>query len=295
MVAVDGTGAAPHTGGDPSVPAAIGLTSLSPELQERVARVRQVQGRLLCRRSPLVALEASALAGCGAFVTGAASGWLVLRTMPTLVTSSDQRVVLTLVGGVFALTVTAGTAGYATARWRHARTIPSRGRAGAGGPGILIALLAAGGVLLTVQPWHFPPTNVVSVSAFRVGEYLALHQVAGGAVLFGKGNTPVAYLQTAGGSWVEATLPQSAVAAVVDEISVSPGMMYTRGDVAQGIGARQQRAIRGRTEWLWLAVGAAGASAALCTFAERRRWRNAPWLAPITDDTVRAMARLVPG
>ena len=138
---------------------------VSRELQERVARVRQVQGRLLCQRSPLVALKASALAGCAAFATGVASGWLVLRTMPTLVTSSDQRVVLTLVGGVFALTVTAGTAGYASARWRHGRTIPAHGRIGARGPGLLMALLAAGGVLLTVQPWHFPPTSVVSVSA----------------------------------------------------------------------------------------------------------------------------------
>ena len=242
MVEIDGIGAGggaavPASAAMPAVPAmppVIELTTLSPELQERVDRVRQVQGRLLARRSPVVALEASALAGCAAFVAGVASGWLVLRTVPTLVTSSDQRVVLTLVGGVFALTVIAGTAGYATARWRHARTIPSRGRVGARGPGLLVALLGAGGVLLTVQPWHFPPTNVVSVSALRVGEYLALHQVVGGAVLFGKGNTPVAYLHTTGGSWVEATLPQSAVAAVVDEIGVSPDMTYTRGDVAPG-------------------------------------------------------------
>jgi len=243
----------------------------------------------------VVALEAAALAGCGAFVAGAASGWFVLRKTPTLVTSSDQRVVLTLVGGVFALTVTVGTASYVTARWRHARTIPSLGRVGAMGSALLLVLTAVGGVLVTVQPWRFPSTDVVSASTLRAGEYLALHEVTGGAVLYGKGNTPVAYLRTTMGTWIEAMLPQSAVAAVVHDISVPPGITYTRAQIAEGIGGSQQRAIRERAEWLWLLVGGTGAWMAVLGFAQRRRWREAPWLAPIADDTVRAMARAQAG
>jgi len=238
-----------------------------------------------------VALEAAALAGCAAFAAGAASGWFVLHKTPTLVTSSDQRVVLTLVGGVFALTVTAGTASYVTARWRHARTIPSRGRVGATGSALLLALTAVGGVLVTGQPWRFPSTNVVSISTLRAGEYLALHEVSGGAVLYGKGNIPVAYLHTTMGTWIETMLPQSAVAAVVQDISASPGITYTSAQIAQGIGGSQQRVIRERTEWLWLLVGGMGAWTAVLGFAQRRRWRDAPWLAPIADDTMMAMER----
>jgi len=238
-----------------------------------------------------VALEAAALAGSGAFVAGVVGGWFVLRQIPTLVTSTDQRVVLTLVGGVFAMTVTAGTAGYASARWRHARTIVSRGRVRASGIGLLFALVAAAGVLGSMQPWRFPATTVVSVSALRAGEYLAQHQVAGGSVLFGKENIPVAYLRTTGGNWVEATIPQSAVAAVDQEISLSSHTMYTSGDIAEAIGGGQQRAVRARAEWLWSVVGVVAAWTALSVSAQRRRWRGAPWLAPIAQDTLRAIAR----
>lgn len=238
-----------------------------------------------------MALEAAALAGSGAFVAGVIGGWFVLHRIPTLVTSSDQRVVLTLVGGVFALTVTAGAAGYATARWRHARTIVSRGRVGAWGIGLLFAFTAAVGVLGSMQPWWFPSTTVHSVSALRAGEYLAQHQVAGGSVLFGKANIPVAYLRTTGGSWVEATIPPSAVAAVDQEISLSSGTMYTRSDIAGAIGGGQQRAVRARAERLWSVVGVMAVWTALSVSAQRRRWRGAPWLAPIAEDTLRAIAR----
>lgn len=285
----------PLAGRGSSSPVAIESTSLAPELQQRVTRIRQVQGRLLCRRSPVVALEASALAGGGAFAAGVAGGWFVLHRMPTLVTSSDQRVVLTLVGGVFALTVTVGAAGYVSARWRHARTIPLLGRVGATSSALLVALIAVGGVLITVQPWRFPSTNVVSVSTLRAGEYLALRQVAGGAVLYGTANIPLAYLRTTTGTWVEARLPQRSVAAVVQDLSVSPIVTYTRGQIARGIGGSQQDAIRQRTEWLWLMIGVMGVSTAVLGSAERRKWREAPWLAPIADDTVRAMARAQAG
>src|ERR1700680_4371890 len=142
VVEIDESVPSPGAGQGSARPVAIEAPPLAAGLQQRVTRIRQVQGRLLCRRSPVVALEASALAGCGAFAAGVASGWFVLHKMPTLVTSSDQRVVLTLVGGVFALTVTAGMAGYVTARWRHARTIPFLGRIGATGSGFLFVLTA---------------------------------------------------------------------------------------------------------------------------------------------------------
>ena len=290
VVEIDKASAYPGGGWDPSNPAGIGPMS-SLKLQERVTRVRQVQGRLLCRRSPVVALEAATLAGSGAFVAGVVGGWFVLRKIPTLVTSTDQLVVLTLVGGVFALTVTAAVAGYATARWRHARTIVSQGRVGASGIGLLFALIAATGVLSSVAPWGFPSTNVLAVSALRAGEYLAQHQVAGGSVLFGNENIPVAYLRTTGGDWVEATIPQSAVAVVDQEISLSSGTTYTRSDIAEAIGGGQQRAVRARATWLWLVVGAMAAWTALPVSAQRRRWRGAPWLAPIAEDTLRAIAQ----
>ena len=238
-----------------------------------------------------MALEAATLAGSGAFVAGVVGGWFVLHKIPTLVASTDQRVVLTLVGGVFALTAMAGAAGYATARWHHARTIVSRGRVGASGIGLLFAFIAATGVLASMQPWRFPSTTVHSVSALRAGEYLAQHQVAGGSVLFGKENIPVAYLRTTGGIWVEATIPQSAVAAVDQEISLSSETMYTRSDVAEAIGGGQQRAVRTRAERLWLAVGAMAVWTVLSVSTQRRRWRGAPWLAPIAEDTLRAIAR----
>lgn len=185
----------------PSLPGPVGIVpaAFPEELQERVARVRQVQGRLLCQRSPVVALKATALAGCGAFATGVASGWFVLHKESILVTSTDQRVVLTLVSGVFALTVGAGTAGYATARWWHARTIPSKGRVGASGLGLLLALVVAGAVVATLQPWSFPSANVAVASPLVVGLDLAQHQVSGGLMVYGKDNTVVVYLRTTRG------------------------------------------------------------------------------------------------
>ena len=164
----------------------------------------------MCRRSPVVALKAAALAGWGAFVGGAAAGWFVLHTMPSLVTSTDQPVVLSLVGGVFALTVATGTAGYAAARWWHARTIASQGRVRATGIGLVLALVVAGGAVGALQPWSFPSAHVVVASPLVVGEYLAQHQVTGGVMVYGKDNTAVVYLHTTQGKWIEAAIPPSA-------------------------------------------------------------------------------------
>ncbi len=238
-----------------------------------------------------MALKAATLAGCGAFVAGVVLGWFVLHKIPTLVISTDQGVVLTFVGGVFALTIAAATACYATVRWRHARSIPSEGSVRATGVGLLIALTAIGGVVVTIQPWGLSTTNVLVVSALGAGEYLAQQHVAGGSVVFGKGNTPVVYLHTTRGTWVEATIPQSAVSAVDQDISMSHGVMYTQSEIALGIGGRQQNAIRARTEWLWILVAMMGAWTGVSAFAARRRWRDAPWLAPISADTLQAMVR----
>jgi len=65
-------------------PVTVDLTQLPLELQEQVAHLRQGQGRWLCQRSPVVAMKAAALAGCGAFVASAAVGWFVLHQVPTL-------------------------------------------------------------------------------------------------------------------------------------------------------------------------------------------------------------------
>ena len=280
----------------PVSPGALGSAGIEPkpfppELQARVARIRQVQGRFLCRRSPVVALKAAALAGGGAFVAGAAVGWFVLHTMPSLVTSTDQRVVFSLVGGVFALTVATGTAGYATARWWHARTIPSKGRVRATGVGLVLALVVAGGAVAALQPWSFPPAHVVVVSPLVVGEYLAQHEVTGGLMVYGEDNTAVAYLHTTLGKWIEAAIPPSAIATVYQEIPVSPRVTYTQGGIARGIGGGQQDALRNGTEWLWLMVGVMGAWTVACAVAQRRRWRHAPWPAPVTDDTLQAIER----
>ncbi len=240
----------------------------------------------------MVALKLGALAGFGAFVAGAVVGWFVLHTMPILVTSTDQRVVLSLVGGVFALTVAAGTAGYVTARWWHARTISSKGRVRATGVGLVLALVGAGGVAATLQPWSFPSANVVVVSPLVAGAYLAQHRVTGGLIVYSKDSTAVAYLHTTRGRWIEAAIPQSAEAAVYDEIPVSAGITYTQGAIAREIGGGQRAALRNGTEWLWLMVGFLGVWTAVGTVAQRRRWRDAPWLAPITSDTLQAIARL---
>jgi len=215
----------------------------------------------------------------------------VLHTMPSLVTSTDQPVVLSLVGGVFALTVATGTAGYATARWWHARTIPCKGRVRAVGVGLVLALLGAGGAVAALQPWSFPSARVVVVSPLVVGEYLAQHQVAGGLMVYGKDNTAVAYLHTSQGRWIEAAIPPSAIATVYQEIPISPHVTYTQGRVAREIGGGQQDALRNDTEWLWLIIGVMGAWAVACAVAQRLRWRNAPWPAPVTDDTLRAIER----
>jgi len=239
----------------------------------------------------VVALKAAALAGCGAFVAGTVTGWFVIHKESILVTSTDQPVVLRLVSGIFVLTVAAGTAGYATARWWHARTIPSKGRVGATGLGLLIAFVVAGAVVATLQPWSFPSANVVVVSPLIVGVNLAQHQVAGGLMVYGKDNSAVAYLRTTRGKWVEAAIPQSAEAAVYQEIPVSAGATYTQGEIARAIGGRQEGALWRRTERLWFVVGVMGSWTAALAVAQRRRWRNAPWPASVGNDTVQAIAR----
>ena len=236
--------------------------------------------------------EGSRAAGCGAFVAGAAVGWFVLHQMPTLVTLSDQGVVLSLVVGVFVLTLAAGTAGYATARWWHARSIPSRGRVRALGVGLLLVVAAAGGVMATLQPWRFPSADVLVVSPLAAGEYLAQHQVVGGLIVY-QNDAPVAYLRTALGTWVEAAISRSAVLAVDQGIPASPG--YTTEGIAREIGDGQPGALRTGTEWLWLLVGVMGAWTAALAVVQRRRWRQAPWPAPVASDTLRAMARASAG
>jgi len=237
-------------------------------------------------------MKAAGLAGCGAFMAGAAVGWLVLNQMPTLVTVTDQRVVLTLVGGLFVLTAIAGTAGYATARWWHARSIPSRGRVRATAVGTLVALVAAGGVVASVQPWCFPSAHVLVVSPLAAGEFLAQHQVVGGLVV-SSNDAPVAYLRTAMGTWIEAAISRSAVMAVDQAIPAASG--YTPESIAREVGDGQQGALRTGTEWLWLVVGVMGAWAAALAVVQRRRWRQAPWPAPVASDTLRAMARAYSG
>ncbi len=239
----------------------------------------------------MVALEAAAMAGSGAFITGAVVGWFVLNAMPTVVTLTDQRVVLTLVGGIFALTVAAGTAGYAIARWRHRHSIISKGRVRATGVGLLVALVGAGVSVTTLQPWWFPSAHVLVVPPLVAGEYLALHEVTGGLVFDGKDDVPVLYLQTTRARWIDAAIPQSAVLAVEQAILAAHGLPYTPGQVALGVGGGQQGALRSRAEWLWFVVGVVGAGTVVLAIAQRRQWRNAPWPAPVAADTVRAIAR----
>jgi len=205
---------------------------------------------------------------------------------------TDQRVVLTLVGGFFALTAIAGTAGYATARWWHTRSIPSKGRVRATGVGILLALLAAGGVVASVQPWRFPPAHLLVVSPLAAGEYLEQHQVVGGLIVY-QNDARVAYMRTAMGTWIEAAISRSAVMAVDQAIPASPG--YTPGGIGREIGDGQQGALGTDTEWLWLVVGVMGAWAAMLAVVQRRRWHQAPWAAPVANDTLRAMARAYTG
>ena len=129
------------------------------------------------------------------------------------------------------------------------------------------------------------------VSPLVAGAYLAQHHVTGGLIVYSKDSTAVAYLHTTPGRWIEAAIPQSAEAAVYNEIPISADITYTQGTIAREIGGGQQAALRNGTEWLWLMVGVLGVWTAVGAVAQRRRWRDAPWLAPITSDTLQAIAR----
>ncbi len=237
----------------------------------------------------MVALKTAVLAGCGAFAAAAIVGWFLLHMMPTVVTVTDQRVVLAIVGGAFALTVATGTAGYFTARWRHAHSIPAKGMIGARAVGLLVAIVAVGSVVMALQPWRFPSANVRSVSPLVLGEYLAQGQVAGGLVVYAKDDEAVAYLQTNLRQWIAATIPQTAAVAVNQEIS--KGLTYSRGAVATEVGDGQQGALRTGSERLWLVIGAMGLWAVAVGVIQRYRWRDAPWPAPVASDTLRSMVR----
>ena len=277
-------------GGNPPGSEIVGVrTQHVGGLQEHVARLGEVRGRELCRTSPMVALKVAALAGGGAFAAGAVAGWFVLHKVSSIVILTDQGVVLALAGGVFALTVAAAVAGYATARWRHARSIPAKGRIGAKGVGFLLALVATVGIAAAFAPWSFPSANVLAVSPLALGLYLAQGEVVGGLVVYSKDNEAIAYLKTNRDQWVAATIPRSAVA-VVDQ-DIASGITFPQGEIARAVGDGQQAALRADRERLWLWVGAMAVWAAAVGVVQRHRWRNAPWPAPVAGDTLRSMVR----
>ena len=262
----------------------------STVLEEHVRRLGQERGAHLCATSPKVARRAGALAACGAPIAGIACFVFLLRAMPGVVIVTSEHQIGWLVGGVIAMAVATVFAGYALARWRHSVSIPAKGEIRAKGLGLLLALVAAGGVALAIAPWWFPSAKVVVVPPLVLGQDLAQGDVVGGLVVSIPHHEPVAYVKRNQGAWVAATISPSAVGTVGHHIPRT--ITFTRDEIAREVGDGQQSALRADVERLWLVVGVMVILGVAAMVIQRRRWRSAPWPAPVPEDTQRAMARV---
>jgi hypothetical protein len=259
-------------------------------LEEHLRRLGQERGAHLCRTSPKVARRAGALAAPGALLAGIAITVFLVRAMPAVVIVTTEYEIAWLAAGVVALMVATAFAGYALARWRHSVSIPANGETRSKGVGLVLAVLAAGGVALAMAPWWFPSAKVLDVEPLALGQYLAQPGVVGGLVVSMPHHEPVAYVKTKQGLWVASTISPSVVGAVEQHIPRTA--TFTRGEVAREVGNGQQSALRTDVERLWLVVGAMAIFGVAIMVVQRRRWRSAPWPAPVADDTVQAIARV---
>jgi hypothetical protein len=255
---------------------------LPPAIAEQISRLRLARGRQLCRRSPEVALGAGVLTLSLTLVASIAIVWVCLARMPTLVLSASRAPVLEFVSAAGAVALLAAVASYATARWVHARSIPARGKTGAVRVGLLMSLVAIAGLLGAIRPWSFPSANVLVVPPLVAAQYIILHEATGGMVIY-RDDTPVAYVQTAAGKWVEASVPPSATDVVVTGLPTS-GPASTLNGVVVGIGGPQLAALRAVRDRLWFVAGALALWAAVAGVVQRRLWRRGPWSVPGPGD-----------
>jgi len=259
-------------------------------LDEHVRRIGQERGAHLCRRSPRVARRAGALAACGGLAAGVGVMVFLLRAMPIVVMVTSEHQIAWLGGGILALCIVVAIAGYGVARWRHSTAIPARGEIRAKGVGLLLAVVAALGVVAATGPWSFPSATVTGVAPVVLGLDLSQGDVVGGAIVASPHHEPVVYLKTRSGAWVSASIGPGAVGAVTHDLAGK--VPYTAGEVARMVGNAQQGALHTDVERLWLVAGAMALLAVVAIVIERRRWRSAPWPAKVADDTVRAVARV---